>query len=219
MAMVFARAAERLRMPLGEALFTQRAIRRLKADPIPDEDLEVILAAASRAPSGGNLQPWRFVVVREPATRQALAELYVESWWHRRAAQGITRPEHVPKNNSSGQAALHFTTDATNYSRAPVLVVVCNVSRADNVMTACQNLMLAARALGIGSTITRLGEPVDARVHELLRIPADVEADYCIPLGYPEGHFGAAQRKSLEELAFLDRFGAKGPWGSSTVGA
>jgi nitroreductase len=199
-------------MPLGEALFTQRAMRRLKPDPISDADLEVMLLAASRAPSGGNLQPWRFVVVRDPRLKEQLAEYYVEAWWYRRAAQGITRPEHVPKDNSSGQAALHFTTDARNYSRAPVLVVVCNVSRADNVMTACQNLMLAARALGIGSTITRLGEPVDGRVHQLLGIPPEVDADYCIPLGYPEGHFGAAQRKPFADLAFLDRYGAPGPW-------
>lgn len=201
-----------MRMPLGEAIFTQRAIRRLKPDPISDADLELILAAAARAPSGGNLQPWRFVVVRDPDLKQKLAEYYVEAWWHRRSAQGITRPEHMPKNNSSGQAALHFTTDARNYSRAAVLIVVCNVSRADNVMTACQNLMLAARALGMGSTITRLGEPVDERVHSLLGIPTGVDADYCIPLGYAEGHFGPAQRKPLQELAFLDAYGTPGPW-------
>ena len=199
-------------MPLGEALFTQRAMRRLKPDPISDEDLGTILAAASRAPSGGNLQPWRFVVVREPALKAKLAGYYVAAWWHRRRAMGITRPEDVPKDNSSGRAALIFTTDAGRYSRAPVLIVVCNVSRVDTVMSACQNLMLAARALGIGSTITRLGEPVDAQVHELLGIPAEVEAPYCIPLGYPEGRFGRARRKPLAELAYLDRFGEPGPW-------
>jgi nitroreductase len=206
--------ADRLAMPLGEAIFTQRAIRRLKPDPIDDEVLETILNAARRAPSGGNLQPWRFVVVRDADKRQQLAEMYVEAWWHRRRAMGITKPEDVPKNNSSGQAALIFTTDATRYSRAPVLVVVCNVSRADNVMTACQNLMLAARALGIGSTITRLGEPVDERVHQLLEIPPEVEALFCIPLGYAEGSFGRAARRPLEDLASLDRFGSPGPWKS-----
>jgi len=205
---------DRLSMSLGETIFTQRAIRRLKADPIPEADLEVILNAARRAPSGGNLQPWRFVVVQDPGLRQQLAEMYVEAWWYRRGKQGITRPEHVAKDNSSGQAALYFTTDATHLSRAPVLIVVCNVSRADNVMTACQNLMLAARALGIGSTITRLGEPVDQRVHDLLHIPAEVEADILIPLGYPEGHFGHAQRKPLAEIAFKDRYAHPGPWQS-----
>jgi nitroreductase len=204
-------------MPLGEAIFTQRALRRLKSDPISDSDLETILLAASRAPSGGNLQPWRFVVVRDPRLKESLAEYYVEAWWHRRRAVGITRPEDMPKDNSSGQAALIFTTDARRYSKAPVLIVVCNTSSADNVMTACQNLMLAARGLGIGSTITRLGEPVDERVHELLGIPPEVEALYCIPLGYPEGRFGRAQRKSLGELAYLDGYGQPGPWSGAAA--
>jgi nitroreductase len=82
-------------------------------------------------------------------------------------------------------------------------------------MTACQNLMLAARAFGIGSTITRLGEPVDERVHELFGIPPEVEALFCIPLGYAEGNFGPAARKPLEEIVFLDRYGAPGPWRSA----
>jgi nitroreductase len=209
-----AQPAERLSMPLGEAIFTQRAIRKLKPDPIDDETLELILNAARRAPSGGNLQPWRFVVVRDEEKRRQLAELYVEAWWHRRRAMGISKPEDMPTNNSSGQAALIFTTDATRFSRAPVSIVVCNVSKADTVQTACQNLMLAARALGIGSTIVRLGEPVDERVHQLLGIPDDVEALFCIPLGYAEGNFGRVSRKPLEEIASLDSYGQPGPWHS-----
>ncbi len=199
-------------MPLGEALFTQRAIRRLKPDDIPEDVLETILLAASRAPSGGNLQPWRFVVVRDAGLRGSLADLYVEAWWHRRRAMGITQASDIPRSNSSGYAALIFTTDSSRLSRAPVLIVVCNTSRNDNVMTACQNLMLAARGFGIGSTITRLGDPVDERVHALLGIPDDVAADYLIPLGYPESHFGSAQRKPLSEIAFLDGWQRPGPW-------
>jgi len=193
-------------MPIGEAMFTQRAIRRLKPDPIPDDQLEVILEAARRAPSGGNLQPWRFLVVRDANLRAQLAECYVAAWWHRRRAMGITKAEDMPAANSSGQAALYFTTDARHYSQAPVLVLVCNVSTNDNVMTACQNLMLAARALGIGSTITRIGEPSDERVHALFGIPPEVDATLCIPLGYAEGRFGPAARKPLAELAFLDHW-------------
>ncbi|HEU0166638.1 MAG TPA: nitroreductase family protein [Chloroflexota bacterium] len=205
-------AQERLSMPIGEAIFTQRAIRRLKPDPIPDEVLETILQAARRAPSGGNLQPWRFLVVRDPDLRRQLAECYVASWWHRRRAMGIAKPEDMPRDNSSGMAALYFTTDAEHFSRAPVHILVCNVSQADNVMTACQNLMLAARALGIGSTITRIGEPSDERVHELFGIPPEVDATLCIPMGYPLGKFGDAARKPMSELAFLDRWQQPGPW-------
>jgi nitroreductase len=208
-------SADRLSMSLGEAIFTQRAIRRLQPDPIPDDDLETILAAGARAPSGGNLQPWRFVVVRDQALKDRLAEYYVDSYWHRRRSRGFAGPEAIPKNDSSGQAALYLSTDASHYARAPVLLVVVCINQSHDVMTACQNLMLAARALGIGSTITRIGEPNEDRVHELLGIPPGMEAGTCIPLGYPAGRFGAAARKPLGEIAFLDRYGAPGPWTAS----
>jgi nitroreductase len=204
---------ERLRMTLGEAIFTQRAIRRLKADPISDADLETILAAAARAPSGGNRQPWRFLAVRDKALKQQLAEWYVEAYWARRKENGFSGPEDIPKEDSSGQAALHFSTDAGNYAKAPVLVLVIAEHSGVDLSGACQNLMLAARALGIGSTITSIGGIHERDVHRLLGIPDGMDATCCIPLGYPEGNFGAAKRKPLSEIAFIDYFGAAGPWG------
>ena len=210
---------ERLSMPLGEAIYTQRAIRRLKPDPIPDEDLASILRAAGRAPSDSNVQPWRFLVIRDAARKKQLADCYREAWWARRHAIGIHKPEDIPATDKVGQAALRFTTE---YENAPVLVLVCNTSRpagavrpgvlTNEILTGVQNLMLAARALGIGSTITAIGGPADARVHELFGIPADVEATFVIPLGYPRGNFGAAARKPLKEIAFLDVYGQPGPW-------
>ena len=88
--------ADRLNIPLGEAIFTLRAIRRLKPDPIPDEDLRDILEAAVRAPNGGNTQPWRFLVVRDPALRSKLGVLYREAWWAKRRDEGIMGPEDLP---------------------------------------------------------------------------------------------------------------------------
>jgi nitroreductase len=209
-------SAGRLSMSLGEAIFTQRAIRRLRPEPIPDADLQTILAAGARAPSGGNIRPWRFVVVRDQALKDRLADYYVDSYWHRRRLRGFAGPEAIPKHDSSGQAALYLSTNASHYASAPVLLLVICVNHTNDVMTACQNLMLAARALGIGSTITRIGEPNEAKVHDLLGIPPEMEAGTCIPLGYPEGHFGDAARKSLLEIAFLDRYGAPGPWTSTS---
>ncbi|HEU0166853.1 MAG TPA: nitroreductase family protein [Chloroflexota bacterium] len=201
---------ERLSMPLGEAIYSQRAIRRLKPDPIPDHDLASILRAAGRAPSGSNGQPWRFLVIRDPARKKQLAECYREAWWARRHAIGIHKPEDIPATDKVGQAALRFTTEFEN---APVLVLICSTSRMPNeVLTGVQNLMLAARALGVGSTITAIGGPADAKVHELFGIPADVEATFVIPLGYPRGQFGPAARKPLKEIAFLDTYGRPGPW-------
>jgi nitroreductase len=204
--------ADRLTMPLGEAMFTQRAIRRLKSDPLGDEDLEVLLTAAARAPSGGNRQPWRFLAVREQALKDQLAEWYVEAYWARRRQRGFAGPEDIPKDDSSGQAALHFSTRPENYAKAPVLLFVIGEYKGADVSAACQNLMLAARALGIGSTITSIGGIHESDVHRLLGIPEGMDATCCIPVGWPAGKFGPAQRKPLGEIAFVDRFGAPGPW-------
>jgi nitroreductase len=204
---------ERLGMTLGEAIFTQRAIRRFKDDPISDADLETILTAAARAPSGGNRQPWRFLAVRDKAIKQQLAEWYVAAYWARRKENGFSGPADIPKDDSSGQAALHFSTNADNYAKAPVLVLVIAEQPGADLSGACQNLMLAARALGIGSTITSIGGIHERDVHRLLGIPDGMDATCCIPLGYPEGKFGTAQRKPLSEIAFIDHFGAAGPWG------
>jgi nitroreductase len=208
-------AAERLTMPLGEAIFTQRAIRRLKSDPISDADLEVILAAAARAPSGGNRQPWRFLVVRDQQLKDQLARWYVEAYWARRKERGFAGPEDIPKDDSSGQAALHFSTNADNYAGAPILLFVIAEHKTADIGTACQNLMLAARALGIGSTITSIGGIHEDDVHRLLGIPDHMDATCCIPLGWPEGKFGPASRKPLSEIAFVDHYGSPGPWASA----
>ena len=79
-----------LSMPLGEAIYSLRAIRRLKPDPLPDADLKEILEAAIRAPNGGNQQPWHFIVVKKPELRQQLGKLYHEAWWAKRRDQAET---------------------------------------------------------------------------------------------------------------------------------
>jgi nitroreductase len=201
-------------MPLGEAIFTQRAIRRFTTDPVSDADLETILAAAARAPSGGNRQPWRFLAVRDQKLKDQLARWYVEAYWARRNERGFSGPEDIPKDDSSGQAALHFSTNPENYARAPILLFVIAEPKGADVSTACQNLMLAARALGIGSTITSIGGIHEEHVHRLLGVPDGMDATCCIPLGWPEGRFGPANRKPLSEIAFLDHFGTPGPWSS-----
>ena len=83
----------RLSMTLGESMFTQRAIRRFRPDPIPDAVLQDILEAAIRAPNGGNAQPWHFLVIRDPDLRTKFAELYHEAWWAKRRDQGIIHPD------------------------------------------------------------------------------------------------------------------------------
>ena len=208
-----ARTAERLSMPLGEAIFTQRAIRRLKPDPIPDRELRHILEAAIRAPSGGNAQPWHYVVLRDGELRARFAELYREAWWAKRKDAGINGPDDIPESNRTMRSAMRL---ADEIGDAPVLVLICATARGagamGSVIPSVQNLLLAARALGIGGTITTLHAQVEQRVHALLGIPETAQVVYCVPLGYPRGHFGAASRKPLAEVCSLDRWGATPAW-------
>lgn len=197
---------ERLSMPLGEAIFSLRAIRKLKTDPIPDDDIRAILEAAIRAPNGGNIQPWHFLVVRDAELRAEFAPLYHEAWWAKRHDSGYHGPEDLPDNYRSAMGL------ADVIGEAPALVFVCAMAKgsgaAGSVIPSVQNLLLAARALGVGGTITTLHPSVEDRVHELFAIPDTAQVVYCIPLGYPKGRFGPTTRKPLDEVSSSDRWGA-----------
>ncbi len=202
---------DRLSMPLGEAMFSLRAIRRLKPDPIPDEDIRVILDAAIRAPNGGNAQKWHYLVVKDEAIRKQFAPLYRDAWWAKRNDEGYTGPDDLPEKY---RPAMRF---ADEISEAPVLVFACATVQgrgaAESVIPATQNLLLAARALGVGGTLTTLHPSVDERVNQLLGIPNEAQIVYCIPLGYPRGRFGPNQRKPLTEVVSYNHWGSDVPWG------
>lgn len=201
---------ERLTMPLGEALFSLRAIRRLKPDPIPDDDLRDILEAAIRAPNGGNLQLWHFLVVKDQELRARFAPLYHEAWWAKRRDSGYSGPDDLPEQY---RPAMRL---ADEIGGAPVIVLFCATAKgsaaAMSIIPAVQNLLLAARALGVGGTITTLHPTVDDRVHELFDIPDRAQVVYCVPLGYPKGRFGPTTREPLGTVASLDRWGATTGW-------
>ena len=201
--------AERLGdMSLGEALFTQRAIRRFKADPIPDEVMRDIMEAAIRAPNGGNTQQWHFIVVQDPEMRGKLAELYHEAWWAKRKDAGINGPEDIPPGKSPMRSTMRLANEIGN---APVMVLVCATAKgsaaAGSVIPAAQNMLLAARAFGIGGTIATLHPLVTDKVHELFGIPETAQVVYCMPMGYPRGVFGPVRRMPLSEVCSSDRWG------------
>lgn len=199
----------RLTMTLGETMFTQRAIRRFRPEPIPDADLEDILQAAIRAPNGGNTQPWHFLVIRDPDLRAKFAELYREAWWAKRRDAGIMGPDDIPPGKNSMRSAMRL---ADQIGQAPVIVLLCATAHGAgplaSVIPSAQNLLLAATAFGIGGTITTLHADVDERVHELLGIPESAQVVYCLPLGYPRGTFGPVQRKPLSEVCSYDKWGS-----------
>jgi nitroreductase len=198
---------DRLSMPLGEAIFSQRAIRRVRPDPIPEEDLQHILEAAIHAPNGGNQQPWRFIVLRDPEVKAKFATLYEEAWWAKRKDEGINGPQDIAPGKGSQQSAMRLSKEI---GQAPVIVLLCatrlGAGAAASIVPASQNLLLAARALGIGGTITTLHAVVDQRARELFGLPENGQIVYALPLGYPKGSFGTTSRKPLDEVVSYDRW-------------
>ena len=201
-----------LSMPIGEAMFSQRSIRRLKPDPISDEELKIVLDAASKAPNGGNRQPARFVVLRDRALIEKFGKLYHEAWWAKRwDDHRWTKPEDIPEEDKVHRGAMRL---ADEMGQAPVVLLAFTTGKglANSVFPAVQNLMLAARALGIGSLPTTLHANVMERVYAMLGVPPEAEFHCCIPLGRPRGNFGPTSRRPTAETTFFNRWDQPPPW-------
>jgi len=198
----------RLSMPLVDVIFTQRSIRRFKPDPIPLDDIHLIIEAAVKAPNGGNMQLARFLVVTDAAAIRDFGSLYHEAWWAKRRDEGFRDRADLPPRFEPAARLADEIVDAP----CIVFALALHNGPADSVVPAVQNLMLAARAIGIGSVPTTLHPTVMDRFHAMFGIPDDVGFHFCIPLGYPRGKFGPTVRKPTSETTFLDRWGASVPW-------
>lgn len=201
--------------PIGllEGLATTRAIRRYTDAPIPDDDLATILWYAGRAPSGSNRQPFRFLVLRDgpnaATTKSLLGEAFREGWNSKREADGY-RPSRFADS---------MQRYVDRFESTPVVVLVgLERHRAPSpyegasVYPACQNLLLAARALGYGGALTMWHLGVEVELRELLDIPDGVALSACITLGVPEGNHGPVTRKPLSAVAFDDAWGNAPDW-------
>jgi nitroreductase len=197
-----------LSMPLGEAIFTQRSIRRFRPDPIPIDDLHLIVEAAVRAPNGGNFQLARFLIVTDRERIRQFGALYREAWWAKRKDEGMDGIDDLPAHYHA-PAGL---ADAMKDVPCLVFALATHNGPAHSVIPAVQNLMLAARARGIGSVPTTLHPSVMDRFHTLFEIPEGIGFHFCVPLGYPRGNFGPNVRKPTAETTFLDRWGGPVPW-------
>ena len=198
----------RLSMPLGEAIFTQRSIRRFRTDPIPIEDVHLLVEAAVKAPNGGNVQLARFLVVTDRARIREFGALYREGWWAKRHDEGFERFEDLPDRYHAAAGL----ADEMVHVPCVVFALALHNGPADSVVPAVQNLMLAARAIGIGSVPTTLHPSVMERFRAMFDIPSDVGFHFCVPLGLPRGRFGPTTRKPTSETTFLDRWGGPVPW-------
>jgi nitroreductase len=202
-------------MQFGDVLFSQRSIRRFKPDPISMDDLHVIMEGAVRAPNGGNAQPARFVLITDRDVLEKMGALYKEAWWAKRRDEGTgwKAIDDIPVENKNYRSAARL---ANSMSSVPAMILAFGRSQSDgsSVIPAIQNLMLAARALGIGSLPTRLHPDVMDRVNQLLGVPETASLHLLIPLGYPSSAtaFGVSRRKPTSETVFLDHWDHKVPW-------
>ena len=200
--------ADKLDITLGDAIFSLRAIRRIKPDPIADADLNSILDAARQAPNGANRQPWHFVVLQDADVRKRFGELYRVAWWAKRNDEGFFKPADIPDHYKLAM------TLADNIGEVPAIVLVCTTSPGgrESVIPATQNLLLAARGLGIGGTITSLHANAEDDVQEVINLPDGAGVVYCRPLGYPQGRFGSVTRNPLNEIVSVNKWGNSPSW-------
>ncbi|HLH28543.1 MAG TPA: nitroreductase family protein, partial [Acidimicrobiales bacterium] len=194
-----------------EAVFTLRAVRRYRPDPIPLDDLRLLVEAAVRAANGGNQQLARLLLVVDRGQIERFGPIYREAWWAKRRDEGFHRFEDLPPSfHPNARLADHM-------SEVPCVVFALGLpgATADSVIPAVQNLLLAARALGIGSVPTTLHPSVLPRFRALFGIPDDVGFHLCVPLGYPVGRFGPNARRPTSETTFWNGWGGPGRLGVS----
>jgi nitroreductase len=208
---------------LLEGLATTRAIRRYTAEPIPADDLNTIVWHASRAPSGSNRQPFRFLVLRDGerarTAKALLGASFRTGWAAKQQADGYQVGSGADPDSPKARQAITMQHYVDHIEQVPVIVLVCLVRYRDpspyegaSVYPACQNLLLAARALGYGGALTMWHLAVEAELRTLLDIPAEVALSACITLGRPAGRHGPVRRKPLAQLAFDDRWDDPAPW-------
>jgi nitroreductase len=209
---------------LYDGLLSTRAIRRYTDEALPDDALRDILFAATRAPSGSNRQPFRFIVLTEgPVAEEAKRLIGVGArrfWATKREADGYDRGSGAEADSPKARMARTMQHYVDSYESVPVLIIACYVRYRDHtaasdgasIYPACQNLLLAARALGYGGVMTGWQFAAQAELRDLLDIPEEVELMASITIGRPQGHHGPVRRRPLPELVFGDRWGVAPPW-------
>jgi nitroreductase len=208
---------EPLTMPLEEAMRTQRAIRRLKSDPVDDSLVLHLLELAMKAPTGSNAQNWEFIVVKDRAVVAKLGRL-------NRRALNLVRPMYersIERNDDDQmrriQKAVQWQAD--HFDDIPVIVVAClkgviapwppvaTTSAYGSIYPAVQNLLLAARAAGLGAALITLPLWSKVLARRALGLPWNVTPCAVVPLGWPLGKYGPTSRRPVGELVSLDRYG------------
>ena len=201
-----------------EIMSTTRSMRRLKPDPVPDELIEKILHAGLGAANGGNFQKWRFMVIKNPAIKKAVQV------WYKKAFDEVVGPRYASSAPPPGatadkykrqHGAVEYLTE--HYHEAPVWIVACQEdgpnapgrSAGASVYPAVQNMLLAIRALGLGSTLTTRHLQFEKETEAALGLPPGVHSYAILPVGYPMGKFGPTGRGKMSDFVYGDKYGEK----------
>lgn len=206
---------------LFDVMYTTRAMRRLKPDPVPDDLIVKILEAGTRAANGANLQSWHFVVIKDAAIKKAV------QIWYKKAFDEVVSPRYAdnPTPAGSTEAKYHRQHQAVEYltdhfHEAPVWIVACikhenplippDRKAGASIYPAVQNMLLAARALGLGASLTTRHLIFEEEAEKALELPPGMHSYAIVPIGYPMGNFGTVGRGDLRDFVSLDRVGQ--PW-------
>lgn len=205
---------------LFEIMENCRAMRRLKPDPVPDELVAKILRAGISAPSGGNTQKWRFLVIKDRKIKEGVQAIYkraFDEWIGPRYLSSEPPPGVTKEQYLRQHAAVSYLTD--HFHEAPVWIVACledgpNPSRSAgaSIYPAVQNMLLATRALGLGTTLTTRHLFFEKEAEKALGLPEGVHSYAILPIGYPMGKFGPTKRAPLGDVVYQDRWGQ--PYGA-----
>jgi nitroreductase len=205
---------------LFEIIETTRAMRRLKPDPVPDELIQKILRAGVCAANGGNTQRWRFLVIKDTEIKKKVQV------WYKRALDEVVGPRYrtsapppgVTRDQYDRQhSAVEYLTN--HFHEAPVWIVACldegtntpSRSSGASIYPAVQNMLLAARALGLGATLTTRHLLYEKESEAALGLPPGVHSYAILPIGYPMGNFGPVGRGPLKDIVYEDHWGASYP--------
>lgn len=206
-----------LDMPLAEAMSTQRAIRRLKTDPVDDALVLRLIELALKAPTGSNAQNWEFIVVKDPHVKAKLAKMNRQAW---NVYGGIGRRMAERAGDDTMKRIIRAVQwQADHFEEVPVIVVAClkavipvwppaaTASMYGSIFPSVQNLLLAARAAGLGAALITLPLWSKWRAQRALGLPWNISPCAVVPLGWPKGKYGPTTRRPVGEVVSLDRYG------------
>ena len=218
-----AEALARLDMPLVDAMMTQRAVRRVRPEPVDDAVVLKCIELALRAPTSSNGQNWEFIVVKDARIKKKLAKRYRQGWslYYRAVIRRV-----AARDESMAKTARAVQWQVDHFTEIPVLVVAClrlgardgklplvpmphavESGHYGSIYPSVQNLLLAARAMGLGACLITLPLWSVASARRTLKLPHSVTPCCVVPLGWPRGRYGPTTRRPVAEVTHLDTYG------------